>query len=222
MSNSNQQVSAPCWPTGVPRADIEGLCKQLDYTFVDIPDLVDSDDDEVEMAEAPTNPQCEASSRFAPLQQPWPGTAVWPPTTATAASTVPAFAPQPQRSPAQAAGAAAPSSWAASHHGHFLNPGMVPPGFAPQPQQLGAAIPGPSSGAPTAAPPAQAAASYNANNAMSGPGSFVQQQQQQPLPGVAWGPEHLRRLQQQPLLVQPAAYRATQPAGRPGNSPAGS
>lgn len=50
MSNSNQQVSAPCWPTGVPRADIEGLCKQLDYTFVDIPDLVDSDDDEVEMA----------------------------------------------------------------------------------------------------------------------------------------------------------------------------
>ncbi len=46
MSNNDQQ-----WPTGLPRADIEGLCKQLDYTFVDIPDLVYSgDEDDVEMS----------------------------------------------------------------------------------------------------------------------------------------------------------------------------
>jgi hypothetical protein len=46
-SNLNQQ-----WPTGVPRADVDALCKQLDYTFVDIPDLVYSEDEqEVEMTD---------------------------------------------------------------------------------------------------------------------------------------------------------------------------
>ncbi|KAG2424380.1 hypothetical protein HXX76_014589 [Chlamydomonas incerta] len=50
-----------------------------------------------------------------------------------------------------------------------------------------------------------------------------QQQQQQPplLPGVAWGPGHLRLLQQQPHLAQPGTYAGAQPASS-FNSPAGS
>ncbi|KAG2452467.1 hypothetical protein HYH02_002707 [Chlamydomonas schloesseri] len=218
MSNNDQQ-----WPTGVPRADIEGLCKQLDYTFVDIPDLVYSgDEDDVEMSDSSTTPHCSSSVKLAPAQHPWER---------SGGSGVP---PQPSARYGAAVPAPGFSNWRASQTpGHQpSSPGMVRPDFAPHPQPHGpgAVLPGPQQGAPAAV----AAACGSAPTDLALPARPQDQPQpQQPQlpalllpPGAAWGPEHLRLLQQRPHPLQPGVYAASGPhpaAGGSGfTSPAGS
>jgi hypothetical protein len=154
-------------------------------------------------ADASTNPHCNTAGKLAPTQQTWQQPdGAW------------GIPPQPSSHCGQPALGPAFSSWGASHP----SPGMVPPDFAvqPYPHAVAAAVAAPQLGA-------SAAAATASSSALTGLG----QPPHQPLlpPGAAWGPEHLRLLQQRPQLVQPGAYTAAatgpQPAGG-FNSPAGS